>query len=291
MHDSKRLAYTVVLRIGGLLLCLGSSCGIVHAQEQQAATAPAIEDQDRYQFQVNAGAWLPRLGGENSDDILVEEEFDLDSSEAVLNIEFIMRKNDYWQLDISGFDFETSNSGEFTRNADFFGTELDFGDPYRADFEMTSAAVELAWWMWEYRRIGEVRGRKTCRLDLRFAPLVGVRYLDIEQSLETPAAGRVELGGEWLAPFAGLDIQMRYDTLDTVPLVDMLEINGSMALGPVLGGDGGMFAHIRAGVTAHFNDTLAFTFGYRLLQVDVENEPYEFQGGLQGLFIGGTFRF
>jgi len=31
--------------------------------------------------------------------------------------------------------------------------------------------------------------------------------------------------------------------------------------------------------------------GYRLIELDVENDDYSMDGGLQGLFLAGSFRF
>jgi hypothetical protein len=273
------------------LLCASAAFG----QVQEAATQPIAShnqsSSSEYVFTFTPGLWVPRLGGENGPDILVEEAFDLDNSESVFNLEVAMRKNDYWQIDLSGFDFETSQSGQFSGNADFAGLELNEGDPFDASFGITSAAIELSWWQWDVCRIGHYHGEKPCRVDLRFAPLLGMRYIDVEQTIDLPGEGRVETGGEWLAAFAGMNLQMRYDTHDSFPLIDFLEIDGSLAIGPTFGGDGGAMAQIRTGVTAFFNQNVGFTFGYRLLQVDVENDPYEFQGGLQGLFFAGTIRF
>jgi len=33
------------------------------------------------------------------------------------------------------------------------------------------------------------------------------------------------------------------------------------------------------------------SFGYRLLELDVENDDYKFSGGLQGLFAGLSITF
>jgi hypothetical protein len=272
-------------------VCIGVLSAVLccKAAAQSSATMPDSAD-DRYEFTLTPGLWLPRLGGELPGDILVEEELDLDSSESVANVEFTMRKDDYWQLDFSGFDFDTSNSDVFAGNENVLGLDLDQGDQFAATFNMTSAAVELAWWQWDLHRIGEVRNGKASRVDLRFAPLVALRYLDIEQTLAAPA-GFADENGEWLAAMGGFHLQMRYDTRDSFPLVDRLDVDGTLALGPAFGGDGGAMAQIRASLTANFDQHFGLTFGYRLLHVDVENEPYEFAGGLQGLFIAGVIRF
>src|SRR5688500_2052373 len=77
MHTSKHSAFASIEVICCLPLWLGCTCGFVYAQEQQAATAPALQASADYTFQINAGVWVPRLGGENGNDIVIEEDFEL----------------------------------------------------------------------------------------------------------------------------------------------------------------------------------------------------------------------
>jgi hypothetical protein len=270
-----------------------------HTQPDGEAAAPKFEAGDRYDFTFTAGGWVPRALGEvglgfdtDAFDLTLEESFDLDNSEGIFNAEIALIKNDGWQIELSGFDFSTETSASFAQFARFGDLVLNPGDAYRSSFDVTSAAVEVGYWLFDVCRMGmSADGTRECRVDFRFAPYVGMRYLDIDHHIEVIGEGSEDAGGEWVGVLGGMNLQMRYRVPDSFPLIEIVEINGSLAAGPAIGGDGGAAAHIRAGITAFFNDHFGLTFGYRLVHFVVENDEYELNGGLQGLFFGGTFRF
>jgi hypothetical protein len=252
-----------------------------------------------YEFTFTAGGWVPRALGEvglgvdpELFDLTIEESFDLDNSEGIFNAELTMVKDDRWQIAFSGFDFATETTAIFGETAPFGDLVLNPGDAYFSSFDVTSAAVEVGYWQFEVCREGTLAdGTRECRVDLRFAPFVGMRYLDVDHHLEVFGEGVEEAGGEWVGVLAGMNLLMRFRVPDSTPLIEIMQIDGSLALGPAIGGDGGAMAHVRAGLTAFFNDHFGLTFGYRLIHFVVENDEYEINGGLQGLFFGGTFRF
>jgi hypothetical protein len=285
-----------------------ASASFAHADDVPGspASSPArssiLPSGSAYEFSLVPGVWVPRLGGDVSltpgggggppaESINLEFDLNLDSSEATVNVELSMRKNEVFQLDLSGFDFETSESRVFEGFADFGALSLDPGDPYLAEFDMTSLAVEFAWWCFRPRIPHTRREGASGAVDLRLAPAVGVRYLDVDQVLEVSGEGRESAGGEWLIPFIAIQLQMRYELPREFPLIHMIQIDGGIGLGPALGGDGGTGSHVRAGMTAYVTPNLGLTFGYRLIDVDVESDGYAFNGGLQGLFFAGTIRF
>ncbi len=68
-------------------------------------------------------------------------------------------------------------------------------------------------------------------------------------------------------------------------------IEAGGALGTAFGGDGGGSWQIRAGVTWELTSTAAVYCGFRLLELDVENDGFVFDSGLQGLFVAGVLQF
>src|SRR5262245_14557600 len=84
----------------------------------EPGTQPAVpSDQSRLELTFTPGAWLPRLGGEatlgpaaGAEELSIEDAFDLDSSEASFTADLALRKDDTWQLNLTGFDFSTSSS-------------------------------------------------------------------------------------------------------------------------------------------------------------------------------------
>lgn len=244
------------------------------------------------------GLYLTRLNGESqlgpspaAQPIRVEDAFDLDSYEAVFNGELAITKDNFWDLRLSGFDFSTDATGTFAESAVFGSLNLDPGDEFSTEFEMTSIGAELGLWLWQPYCIGPTPDGGNCRVALRAGPVFGVRWIDIDHTVTILGEGTEEGQGEWLAPYAGLQFDLRFDTHEAVPMIDVLAIEGGGVLGPALGGENGAMAQIRAGLTAYFTPNIAAGFGYRLAEVDVGYDDFEFTGGLQGLFVFASFRF
>ncbi len=249
-----------------------------------------------------AGVWLPRMVGEvalGGGEIQVNDEFELNKSEATLNLELAVRKNEFWELWIGGFDFSSSASGPFRGNGQSFGTlVLNNGDQYASDFAMTSVATDLSVTIWRPFADGHSREQGADNrtwngryiVDLRFCPQFGMRYVDVDHTVTT-AGGTERAGGEWLAVYAGLLMEMDYRPRERTSWLTLLRIQGSFAAGPALGGDGGSMWQVRAGVTVQFTEALGFMFGYRLVELNVDNGGYTLDGGLQGLFVAASLKF
>jgi len=249
-----------------------------------------------------AGVWLPRMVGSvalGGGEIQVNDEFELNKKEATLNLELTVRKQDTWELWFGGFDFSSSTAGPFRGDGQSFGSlVLNNGDQYASDFEMTSVATDLSITVWRPFADGHSReqgaGNRTWNgryvADLRFCPQFGMRYIDVDQTVTT-AGGTERAGGEWLAVYAGLLMEMDYRPRERTPWLALLRIQGSFAAGPALGGDGGSMWQVRAGVTVQFTETLGLMFGYRLVGLNVDNGAYTLDGGLQGLFVAGSLKF
>lgn len=264
----------------------------------QTATAPNDAAVDHYEFTLKPTVWVPRLGGTVSfgrspigGDINLEEGLNVDASETMFVPELALRKNSLWQLEFSAFDFSTTESAVFEGLEDFGQVELDPGDPYRTWFDMTSASVEFTYWGLQPRRFGRARTHRAGAVDLRFAPGVGVRFIDLEQRVEVFGEATDGVEATWLAPYLAAHMQMRYRLPQEFPVFDAFELDASLGVGPALGGDGGTMAQIRIGINALANHNVGVTFGYRLLQLNVKRDDYELEAGLQGLFAGLTVRF
>jgi hypothetical protein len=249
-----------------------------------------------------AGVWLPRMVGKvalDDGEIQVHDEFELNRSEATLNLELAVRKNEFWELWFGGFDFSSTASGPFRGDGKSFGSlVLNNGTQYTSRFEMTSVATDLSVAVWRPFADGHAReqgadnrnwnGRYIA--DLRFCPQFGMRYIDVDHTVTT-AGGTERAGGEWLAVYAGLLLEMDYRPQERTWWLALLRIQGSFAAGPALGGDGGTMWQVRAGATVQVTEALGFMFGYRLVELNVENAGYTLDGGLQGLFIAGSLKF
>jgi hypothetical protein len=251
-----------------------------------------------------AGVWLPRLNGDSAlgpgaPDIDLDDVLGLDDREAALNFELAVRMEEICELILGGFDFSTDSSGLFSGNATFGNLTLNDGDPYKAAFDITSVSAEVAVALWRpYADDSGTTGESNNRtrdgryaVDLRFSPVFGMRYLDVDQALSVVGGGRETTGGEWLALLFGADVTLEYRPEGRLPLLNMFGLQGSLSVGPAFGDDGGTIWQVRGGLTLQFTEHLGVLVGYRLVELDVENDDYSLEGGLQGLFLAGSFRF
>jgi hypothetical protein len=259
--------------------------------------APSLE------FELLAGAWLPRLNGDASEgagapDISLEDSLSLDDHEAAPNLELTIRTAEIWEVILSGFAFSTDSSGSFSGSASFGSVVLNDGDAFKADFDITSVAAEVAVALYRPFADGAKRaegmdnrtadGRYVA--DLRISPVVGLRYVDVDQKLTASGVSETT-GGEWLAVLLGADFTLEYRPEERFPLLDMFGLQASLSVGPAFGGDDGVAWQVRGGLTFQFTEHVGVLIGYRLIELDVENDDYSFEGGLQGLYLAGSIRF
>jgi hypothetical protein len=296
--------------MSGLLIVMAAALTGPALHDGQAAAvddpppAPPPPQQEGTSLEVTflPGVWIPRMVGKvalGGDEIQVNDEFELNKNEATLNLELAVRKNDFWELWFGGFDFSSNVSGLFRGDGKNFGSlALNNGDPYNSEFEMTSVATDLSVAVWRPYADGHSHdqgdnnrnweGRHI--VDLRFCPQFGMRYIDVDHTITT-AGGTERAGGEWLAVYAGLLVELDYRPQRRLSWLSLFRIQGSFAAGPALGGDGGSMWQVRAGITTQFTETLGIMIGYRLVELNVENAGYTLDGGLQGLFLAGSIRF
>ena len=112
------------------------------APDLSAGAPPSLE------VSFLAGVWLPRMVGTvalGGGEIQVNNEFELNKSEATLNLELAVRKNEFWELWFGGFDFSSSATGPFRGDGQSFGSLVPHNGPqYTADFELTPVAPALS---------------------------------------------------------------------------------------------------------------------------------------------------
>jgi hypothetical protein len=257
------------------------------------------------EFSFTPGVWLPRLGGNarfGNDAVAtrleIDDDLDLRDRSATFNAELTIRRADYWDLHFGGFSFSQSTNSIAPRAFQFGTLALAPGDPFHSDIDFTSVAGELRiGFLQPFRRhdndaTGDyMTSDGDRRADIRFAPLFGVRYIDINHSLEAPGVGRETAGGEWIAPYGGLHFEITYRPDGLVPHSHIFRLETNVGIGPAFGGDGGFLWQVRAGFSWHATPHFGLMFGYRLVHTDVENGDYRLDAGLQGLFLAGSVRF
>jgi hypothetical protein len=216
-------------------------------------------------------------------------QLDLNDLEVAPNVELTLHIGDRWHVGGQWFDFSTEDTGPFNGNGnvDFGSLTLSDGDQINASFDMASYAVEVGYDIISSYETSVPRASSGVRL----APFVVARYVDVEQSVEQVGVGREDADADWFSVLFGLDLNVRLEPQDGLPLGHALELEGGGAVGPAFGGDGGFVWQVRAGFRWEITPNIAAYVGYRLLELDVEDDSYEVDGGLQGLMFGGSIRF
>ena len=266
-------------------------------QAEGEAEAPGMTGGEGLRFELTPGVWFARLGGDvklgpsgQAGSIQLKAQLDLRDSKAVFQPDLTVRKEDRWHLRASGFKFSTDAAGAFEGRSDFGSLSLANGDRYRASVDMWSLAAE---WGAELVRPIKWSGNEQANrgTKLSFSPKVGVRHVDVDQDLEMPGVGRVDTGGEWTAVYGGLEMRLRWQEPDALPIGHAFELEAGGGIGPAFGGDGGFVWQVRVNATLEITPNVGVTFGYRLVELQVEDGEYEFNAGLQGLFAGAAIRF
>ncbi len=267
----------------------------VSAQEARPGPAPGDIAPPRLEVSVRSGAWIPRLDGEvalgadsGNPNIQLTEQFDLGDSEFVVNAELTLRFDDRWYVRLTGLDFSTDTASNFAGTATFGAVTLNDGDAFTAAVDMTSVSLEAGLDL--SRPVPDRRRHEPAGVSVRLAGVAGLRFLRVDQDVVRLAGGSEAATGNWLALYAGADIELRWAADPARPRGRGLALDVGFAVG-FDAVQGGFLAQVHAGLTLEVTDNFGFEVGYRLLEVDFEDAPYGFDAGLQGLFIGGVLRF
>ena len=238
------------------------------------------------------GAWLTRMRGHitlgpspAAAPVNIETGLDLRDMQATFLGELEISKFETFTLTFTGFNFTVDGSGTFPFSGMFGPITLVPGAAYTSDFELTSYSAELSVGVW--RPLRALRGRP---IDFSLSPLFAARFIDADMSVVSGAV-TATAGGEWLVPLVGVRAEVTLYPNREIFLISGLKLDAAGALGPAIGGDGGFVYQVRAGITASITENIGATFGYRLIDMDIEDGPLTLDTQLAGLFLGGWIRF
>lgn len=261
-------------------------------------TAAAASDNESFQLFEGVditfipGVWMPRMRGHMTlgpspaaSPIDIERGFDLRDLEPTFLGELAITKHEKFSLLFTGFSFSTEGRGMFPFGGVFGDLTFAPGDSYATDFELTSFSGEIG--IGVFRPFEALEGRP---VDLRVSPIFVARYFDVDMSV-TSGGATAKAEGEWLAPLAGLHVEVEFMPNRDIFLISGLTLEASLALGPALGGDGGFMYQVRAGVLVNVTENFGATFGYRLIDMDFDDDDFTLDTQLAGLFVGGVIRF
>lgn len=246
---------------------------------------------DSLKARLIGGVWIPRLGGTTrlgpsslSREFSLESTLALDDLTPSLNVELLLEPAENWRIFVGGFTFSADVSGRFNSAGDFGNLTLNPGDLYSSDFDFTSAVVE-----WQIDLLRPLSLEEGDKASLQFSGILGMRYAGVNHSITTQTGGKEDADGSWFMPLVGAQMNLQYEPQGNWSFIKRLEIEGGGGMGTSL--NGGLMWQVRVHATAYFTDHFGLTFGYRLVELNVDDDDYELDGGLQGLFIAGTVRF
>jgi len=291
-----------------LLLMLPVIAAPAAAQEMSADDEAVNLVMDRpISFNIHLGIWQARPGGDFAlaaspmgNELFIDEDLQLDNSESIFNVELTVRKGPDWFVRGSGFAMDTTRSASFgalnptPSSATFGALTLDPGDTVISSLEITSVGVDIGRTMYRPLADGRIPGNVNRFgrpiADLRLGPTLGLRVADIETRITEVGVGTDGASMTAAALMIGANLEFVYEPdQPIVGFIRSFSIEGFGGAGPAFGG--GLVFQIGAGITGMITPNFGAYFGYRLLEFRVEDGPFEFDAGLQGLFVGGRVTF
>lgn len=276
-----------------LAAAMSAMAGPAAADELPPRITPELE------VRLTAGVWLARLGGNarldngSNSRLELKEDLGLRDMEAVFNAELNISKHEFFDLHLSGFSFSTDSSSSFSGSGAFGDVQFADGDPYRASFDLTSVSGELRLALYRPFHNSDQKFNSDGRRRVKFhcGPSVGARYINVDQRVEHVGVSRADAGGEWFAFTGGAHFALMFRPDGDFPFVDRFGLDAAVSVGPLMGGDGGIAWNVQSTFRMYFTDNFSLHVGYRLCEMNAKNDGYEFRGGLQGLFLGGSLYF
>jgi hypothetical protein len=260
---------------------------------------PRLSDPRDPDVEIVAGVWFPRLGGEvqlgaGGTVFRIDREIRTDEAEATPLVEVsILDDEGFMSWRFHGFDFSGDVSGRTNRALTFGSLSFAAGDAYEASTDFSSVGFEHVIHRWTAIDPGATTGpgigRGEARLD--FSAIAGLRWIGVEQRITRVGDGVASPGADWLAAYAAARMEFTWAPEGGFIVGRSFRITGEYGLGPGLNAGGGTVWHVRAGGELEFTDSIRGFFGYRLLELNLEDGDWTFDSGLQGLFVGATIQF
>lgn len=193
-----------------------------------------------------------------------------------------------WLFWLEGFDFSTEANGPVAEDFGIRDTTVTAGATVISDFGLTNVDVKVGW-----DPFGNVLHDN--EFELRFALLAGARLITLDHRLEVVEGPTVEYDTSSGCIEAG--------TLITIAQYGRYAEARSWCIDVALSlGAGGTqdatttYFDIWAGAEYLVTENIGLRFGYRQIDITIEDDgtadgPYEFDGRLAGLYLGGTITF
>ena len=287
------------------LITLLLACGF---QPPEPVLPPPDRPSERFELDLTASAWFPRLigtysigpGGTTLD---VETDTDLHDAEVAFNGELDLRFG-AWTIHVAGSEFSTDGRGTLDSAARVAGILLPAGSRWSSSYSQWTieAEADLALWRpfadepfpWstEGTRPGNRTPESDYLVDLRVNGRLGYRFTHVRQTFDSSTAGlRSTSNAGWSALVLGVIVDVGIDMRPLIPFLRELEFEAGATASPVIGGGSGYLYGIEATLRGYFTPNTALVFGFRLQGVNASAGDYERNGSVMGLIAGATLRF
>lgn len=267
LHD--HFSFKCGIRMATLIACFGLAL---------PATA-ASNDNESWQFDLTPYLWLAGMKGDTQIRNGPVASLDVSPSEVLDMLDFglmgsIEARHGRWGIFTDLVYAKLSDSGSIAKVRGKNGIRVDAD----ADAEVKTTTVQLAL---TYRAVdGETP------IDLFF----GGRYnkQDIDTNLNLTALGAINVTANpqydhsWWDPYVGVRVSKS--------LTGKLKVTAYGDIGGFgVGADTTWQAML--GGSYQFTDSIAATFGYRVLDTDYDNDGFKYDIKLDGIYLGANFRF
>ncbi|MBL1218317.1 MAG: hypothetical protein D8M59_12580 [Planctomycetes bacterium] len=281
-----------------LILMVAAATQYAPAQDESGTFEQAMTTQRCWRIEAQPLVWFASLSGESTFKgsaatlMDVDSLLGLDDSEpSFLGSALLTYDTDdhgRWLMWLEGFDFSTESSGAIAQDFGVLDSAVSAGTVVHNDFGLSNIGLKAGW-----DPFGNVLHDDD--YELRFALLAGTRMIGLDQRLEAEGGPTVSYDGSSLGLEGG--VRVRIARSEDYTTAGHWSVDLALTLGAGGGSDATVsYFDIWAGAEYLVTDNMGLRIGYRQLDVNLEDDsatggPYEFDGRLAGLYVGGTITF
>ncbi len=271
-----------------------------------APTADGTRSAGDFNLTFSPALWMARVRGNtswNGPNFTIDDQLGQSEYEATLSGELAASWGVFYKVMLTGWFFSTDGTTSATTGGAYGSVAISVGDQLSNSYSAAGAGGEFDVTLWQPFADQKtpwgptiVNTRNTApdggyKADLRIKAIGAVRWYSASISVNDQTTG---VSDSWsmdaVMPGIGGGLELDFNFKGRVPLVEMIKIEASSGTGTNFV-NGQYFTFIRAGITAMFTPNVGVQFGYRLEDFKLVNDAANFDGGVQGLFLGANVKF
>ncbi len=285
------------------MLGIAASAG---AAPEDAPAFDATRSDGGVQVSIDPNVWLARVRGNTTfggPNFTVDDELGLNAYTAAINGEVSVEWGTFYEATLTGWYFSTSATTNATEAGAFGNATIALGDQLSNSFSASSVGGEFKATLWQpyadqqfpwgafspnASNIADDGGYKA---NLKFDVLAAVRWYGASLTVDdqtSATSGAWTLGATM--PALGAGVSLDVDLHKRIPFVDSVSFEAYGAWGSNFI-NGQYFTSIKAAMTVNITPSVGVSFGYSLEDFKLNSNSANFDGGVQGLFLGATVKF